>query len=293
MRHIFVVNPTSGGGRAKGIYEKIKEFAEEENLDYEIYISKGHLDAYNFVKNYEDKGHIFHAIGGDGTVNEIASGLIDKTNYLSVIPGGSGNDFYKTIKRSPSLKFKSDICRINDRYFINVANIGFDADICNNSFKMKKMKIPRTQIYNMAILYTFFRFHPRTLDITIDDKKIKQKTLMMTLCNGRIYGGGFKIALDASIDDGLMDIYVVDKVSKPGIIKEMLKLVKGRLHKSKKVTKYKAKKVLVKYKKPIYASFDGEMMKGDTFEFEVLKQKVNIYNDRDFVSKLLDYIKQK
>lgn len=289
MKHVFIVNPISGAGSALKEAKKIDRFAKKENLDYEVYYTKCQRDAYNFVKNYKGKKIIFHSLGGDGTVNEVASGVMGTDNYLSIIPNGSGNDFYRTIRKTALIEFKCDICKINDRYFINVASVGLDADVAKNSYLMKDFKIPRKQIYNLAIFYTLLNYRSRTLEIEIDGKLLKQKTLMVALCNGRLYGGGIRIATDASIDDGLMDVLIIEKSNIFGVISGLIKLIRGKVHTYKKLKKYKAKKVVIKYKKPIYSSYDGEMMESNKFEFEVLDKKVNIYNDRDFIRRFLEF----
>ena len=140
MKHVFIVNPVSGAGSALKEAKKIDRFAKTENLDYEVYYTKCQRDAYNFVKNYKGKKIIFHSLGGDGTVNEVASGVMGTDNYLSIIPNGSGNDFYRTIRKTALIEFKCDICRINDRYFINVASVGLDAEVAKNSYLMKDLK---------------------------------------------------------------------------------------------------------------------------------------------------------
>ena len=100
-------------------------------------------------------------------------GVIDTKNMLGVIPGGSGNDFYKMLDGSYKLYQECDIGKVNSEYFINTFSIGIDADICDNLIVMRRKNIPASQIYNASLVYTFLKYKDKPLEIEINGEVIK------------------------------------------------------------------------------------------------------------------------
>ena len=99
-------------------------------------------------------------------MNEVLNGIVGSKNLFGILPAGSGNDFHRVLMAMDEISPTIDIGKINDRYFINIACIGIDADVANNVSIMKKTKIPPSQIYNISILYTFFKYKYKYLNLT-------------------------------------------------------------------------------------------------------------------------------
>lgn len=288
MKHIFIVNPISGQGRAFRMIDNIHRVCQEEKLDYEVIFTRKPHDATDIVKNYKKGDNVIYSVGGDGTLNEVVNGIVGTKNKLAIIPGGSGNDFYSSLKDIDEKEFKVDIGKVNDRYFINVVSVGIDAEIGDNALLMKKKRIPRTQIYNASIVYTFFKFKFKNIEFKLNNTKMKGQYTMVTIMNGREYGGGYKIAPTADIRDGLFDIYFIDKISKaiiPGLI---LKLKKSTHEESPHVHKRLSNKISFKSEKPIICGVDGETLYGTKFYIKLLKNKITIYQDKSLIKKILE-----
>jgi len=132
MKRIFVVNPNAGKGQTIKIIKTIIQICDSENVNYEVYFTKYRGDATQFVKNRakQESCNIIYSVGGDGTLNEVINGIVDSNALLSIIPAGTGNDFYKCIDKDTK---KIDLGIVNDRYFINIASIGADANVANNA----------------------------------------------------------------------------------------------------------------------------------------------------------------
>ena len=97
------------------------------------------------------------SVGGDGNLNEIINGVVKKHMTVGVIPAGSGNDFYRTLSALGKGEHRCDLGIINDKYFINIACIGLDADIANNISVIRQKKwIPVGQRYTCSIIYSYF-----------------------------------------------------------------------------------------------------------------------------------------
>lgn len=287
MKHVFIINPISGQGRAFKMVDNIHRVCTEEKLDYEVIFTRNAGDATKIVKKLKGE-NIVYSVGGDGTLNEVVNGIVGTKNKLAVIPGGSGNDFYTSLKDIEETEFKIDIGKVNDRYFINVVSVGIDAEIGDNALLMKKKKIPRTQIYNASIVYTFFKFKFKDIEFKLNNTKMKGQYTIVTICNGRVYGGGYKIAPNADIRDGLFDIYFVDKISKAVIPGLILKLKKGTHEESPHVHKRLADKITFKSSKTMICGADGETLYGKKFDIKMLKEKVTMYQDKKIIKKILE-----
>jgi len=287
MKRIFIVNPNSGRGKSLKIVENIKNVCDDENLDYEIYLTNTPGDATRIAKKFRFSSNIIYSVGGDGTLNEVVNGIVGSKNMLGIIPCGSGNDFYKTLEKIDDPMPLVDIGRVNKKYFINIVSIGIDAEVANNVSMMKKIKLPPSQIYNASIIYTFFKYRFKNIDVEIDSEKVNGKCTILTVCNGQIYGGGYKIAPAALLNDGYFDVYFVDKIRKPFIPYVISLLKKGTHEKHKNVHKSKATRIKFKCRYDLICNVDGEIIVDNKFDIKLIKGALLISNDKEFVKRIL------
>lgn len=287
MKHIFIVNPISGKGKTLKAVDRIKKVCEEENLDYEIYFTEYPKDATKIARKYRFTKNIIYSVGGDGTLNEVLNGIVGTKNLLGVIPAGSGNDFYKTLSKIDEEYPVIDIGKVNDRYFINIISIGIDAEVANNVSLMKKRKVPTNQIYNASLIYTFFKYKYKDIELLIDEKEQKKgKCTILTICNGQVYGGGYKIAPSAKLTDGYFDVYYVEKVNKPQLPSLINMLKQGIHEKHNKVHKSQATKIKFKCDKELVCNIDGEIMTAKKFNVKIIPNAITIYNNKELIKKL-------
>lgn len=287
MKHIFIVNPISGKGKTLKAVDRIKKVCEEENLDYEIYFTEYPKDATKIARKYRFTKNIIYSVGGDGTLNEVLNGIVGTKNLLGVIPAGSGNDFYKTLSKIDEEYPVIDIGKVNDRYFINIISIGIDAEVANNVSLMKKRKVPTNQIYNASLIYTFFKYKYKDIELSIDEKEQKKgKCTILTICNGQVYGGGYKIAPSAKLTDGYFDVYYVEKVNKPQPPSLINMLKQGIHEKHNKVHKSQATKIKFKCDKELVCNIDGEIMTAKKFNVKIIPNAITIYNNKELIKKL-------
>lgn len=287
MKHIFIVNPISGKGKTLKAVDRIKKVCEEENLDYEIYFTEYPKDATKIARKYRFTKNIIYSVGGDGTLNEVLNGIVGTKNLLGVIPAGSGNDFYKTLSKIDEEYPVIDIGKVNDRYFINIISIGIDAEVANNVSLMKKRKVPTNQIYNASLIYTFFKYKYKDIELSIDEKEQKKgKCTILTICNGQVYGGGYKIAPSAKLTDGYFDVYYVEKVNKPHLPSLINMLKQGIHEKHNKVHKSQATKIKFKCDKELVCNIDGEIMTAKKFNVKIIPNAITIYNNKELIKKL-------
>ena len=287
MKYIFIINPNAGKGRALEAARTIKKVCEEEKYDYKIHFTTKPNDATKIAKKYRFSKNIIYSVGGDGTLNEVVNGIIGSKNMLGVLPCGSGNDFYRTLEKIDDEAPLIDIGKVNNKYFINVASIGIDAEIGNNASVMKKLKLPKSQIYNASIVYTFFKYKFKDIDFQIDNKVGKEKFTILTVCNGKMYGGGFFIAPEASLTDGFFDVYLVKKISKTVIPLLIGMLKKGTHGSHKAVSKLKANRIKFKCDQELVCGYDGETLIDKKFDIKLLEKKLLIYNNKKLVNRFM------
>ena len=270
MKHIFIVNPTSAQGKAKSMIPAIEQCCKEAKLDYQIVITKKPKEAISIARFFgKNQDHVLYSVGGDGTLLEVVNGLVGGNGYLSVIPAGSGNDFYRMMKQEERPIHKIDVGKINDTYFLNSASIGLDAEVANNITKMKQLSIPSSLVYKASILYSYFHYHPITITHDIENQLQKQDVTIFTVCNGKFYGGGFPIAPHAEVDDGMFDVYLADALTKVQIPRLLYKLTKGTHETSSKVHKYQSDHISIQTKDLVVCNVDGEIIRGNSFHFQL------------------------
>ena len=225
MKYIFIVNPKAGKGRSKSVLPKIEEECKKKNRSYEIRYISEEKSGYDIAMEYKNEENVIYVVGGDGTLSVTLPAIVGTKNKLGIIPAGSGNDTYRTIKTMEDGEFLIDIGKINDRYFINVACTGIDAEVGNNMEKFRGTIVPRSQLYNVSIVYTFVTFKCKNIKIKTSIKNIEDKYTILSICNGSYYGGGFKIAPKSRLTDGLLDIYYAEKMPKLKMVPLILKLI--------------------------------------------------------------------
>lgn len=287
MKHVFIVNPVSGRGKALKVSLGIKKICEEEKLDYEIHYTNGPKDATKIAKKVKGSKNIIYSVGGDGTLNEVLNGVIGTKNMLAVIPAGSGNDFYRTLSKMDDEMPLIDVGKVNGKYFLNVVSIGIDAEVAKNAEVMKKLKVPTSQIYNASIVYTFFKYKFKDIEFSVDNTRSKNKCTVLTICNGKMYGGGYKIAPEALLSDGYFDVYIVDKISKPTLPFLLGKLKKGTHESLKEVHKSKATKIKFKCDYDLVCNVDGEIIIDRKFNIKILPKSLLIYNNKKLINRFM------
>lgn len=287
MKYIFIVNEGAGRGKCKKIVPNIEKACKNRSIDFEIrYISK-EKSGYDIAKEYKDEENVIYIVGGDGTIGIALPGIVGTKNKLGIIPSGSGNDTYKTTRNMQKGETQIDIGKINDRYFINVACSGIDAEVANNIDKLRNTIIPTNQLYNASLIYTFITFKHQKMKMKTKIKNIEDEYTILSICNGSYYGGGFKIAPKSRLTDGLLDIYYAEKMSKLKMIPLILKLKNGKHEGRRKVHKFRTNHIELEFQNSVTFNVDGEKLTGKKFVVDVLSKAISIFNDNDFVEEIL------
>lgn len=218
----FIINPISGHGRQNVLENIIPEFLDLQKYDYLISHTSGPGHAIELSKTSANSGKcdIVVAVGGDGSINEVARGLVDTNVPLGIIPTGSGNGLANYLgipfnfKRAVSIINSCcvqaiDTATINDKLFISIAGVGFDALVAKKFAKVKRRGF---WSYLNIVVREYPRYKPAEYIIDINGKTIKTEALLISFANSDQFGFNATISPSASINDGLIDVCIFKKV---------------------------------------------------------------------------------
>lgn len=287
MKYIFIVNPESAKGNAMKIIGNIEKVCKQEHIEYEVCYTLAQGDATRLAQSYKDEENIIYAVGGDGTLSEVLNGVVGTKNKIGIIPAGSGNDFYRTVKELGKTEIESDVGVVNGKYFLNIACVGIDVEVANNVPLMKKKNIKVKNLYTASILYTFTHFKFKQIHFKSQEKDEKGNFTILSICNGRYYGGGYNISPKASLEDNYFDVYYINKLRLPSIINLLLKLKKGKLEQDKRTNHFKTNNITVTSEEPIRFNVDGETIENTKFEIKIIPKAIKIYHNVELESKFL------
>jgi YegS/Rv2252/BmrU family lipid kinase len=263
----FIINPKSGTVSKKHIPDQVKEILDLNKYEPIFLFTQeaGHATqlAHNCVADNIKK---VIAVGGDGTVNEVAQSLIKTDTALGIIPCGSGNGLarhlglpLKTEEAISLLNHSSvseiDYGTINDRPFFCTCGVGFDAHIGNKFAQSKKRGF---YTYVKETISSFFSYSPQKYKLKIDGEKSKHQAFMITVANSGQYGNDAYISPSADIRDGLLDVCILAPFPKVKAVGLGIRLFKKTIDKSPYVDVIKCKKVNIKRKHKGEVHLDGE-----------------------------------
>ncbi len=267
---LFIVNPVSGRGNGRRLADFIIRRISRVGASVEpvVVFTSGKKDISRVVAGGLNQGiRKFVAVGGDGTVNEVASALVHTDGIMGIIPNGSGNGLARHLKipRKVSSALKiilgGRVCNIDyglldKQAFFCVSGVGFDARI-GDVYSADKSR--GFSSYARAIVREYFKYKPQKYRLLIDGKqKIRVRALLITFANASQYGNNAFIAPGADVSDGLLDVCILRPFSifsSPGIV---CALFGKRLDRSSLLQTIKCREVEVRQQNPGSAHYDGE-----------------------------------
>lgn len=313
MKYAFIVNPESGQGKQrKFLKPKINKLIEDNpDKDIKIYYTRGEKDATLLAdiiaKEADDKVLVF-ACGGDGTLQEVVNGLYGHENaVLGVVPVGSGNDFVRTLggdmkagekyldlqaQLDASIK-KIDLIKLTwteerkkkTAYVDNGINIGFDGNTCILAHDYKKLPgVSGTGSYILALAKNLIEKKGGDIKIIADGKEyFNGPMLLATVANGAYCGGGFKSCPNADLSDGLLELLVVNDLSRTRFLQLVPKYKSGELlnildedDSIYKYTQVKKVEITPKGAKTMQFVADGETFETGKLTIEVIHDALNV-----------------
>lgn len=264
---LFIINPISGVGR-QNIVEKLLPVKLDHSLfDYEIAYTQYSHHAVHLAKEASERGvDIVVSVGGDGSANDVAQSLINTKTIMGIIPVGSGNGLAHHLKIPRKISKAIEIINrsktklmdtglMNDKLFINIAGLGFDALVAEK-FSLGKRR--GFWPYFRLVFFEFFNFKGHNYTINFDGKSIQQKALLISFANSSQFGYNVTIAPNASVVDGLLDLCIIHKMSAFKAAMIVHKLFMKDIDTSRNVDVYKVKEATILCEELVSSQIDGD-----------------------------------
>ncbi|MBE5784643.1 MAG: diacylglycerol kinase family lipid kinase [Clostridiales bacterium] len=277
----FIVNPVSGGGRGKSAFLEAEKLMKEKGVPYEAVYSEWPGHAVTLAKEAAERGEsCIVAVGGDGTVNEVASAVCGRGIRMGVLPFGTGNDLARVAPFPMDVGAAVDTLiagytrpmdagMANDRFFLNVAGFGFDADVLQNTTRFKgrfRGMIP----YLLGIAATLSRLRHMKLTFTHDGKTESRTGVLVSVGNGQYFGGGMRALPTADLYDGLFDVIVINDLALPRLVSLLPRFIKGKHMDHPAVEHIRTAEFTVTCEEPSTLNLDGELGGSTPVTFRIL-----------------------
>lgn len=290
LSYLFIINPKSGIKLNKFVERKISQKFSKTDRNFVIEYTRYRFHAKEIVMKYIKRGfENIVCVGGDGTIREIACVVVGKKNInLGIIPCGSGNglarnlfielDIDKSIDVVLNNKIRSIDCGIvNGDVFLSTCGTGFDAIVAHKFNKTIHMRglVP----YFLYGCLSYFKHKPKKIEIIVDNQSYFFKPMIATVSNGMQYGGGAIISPDSVIDDGFLELVLIEN---PGFIKTITnihKLFNGKITKVDFVKYFKSKTFRIILPKNSIYHLDGEdfITSDGILNISVISKALNVF----------------
>lgn len=283
---IFILNPISGTTNKAGIPKLIEDAIDKEQFNYTICPTEYAGHASEIATEAKKRGvDIVVAVGGDGTVNEVARAIVHSNTALGIIPCGSGNGLARHLLLPMNIKKAIriiNLCEIHDldygiingHPFFCTCGMGFDAFV-SMKFAESGKRGPITYVEN--VLLEGLKYKPETYEIRDKDGVAQHKAFLISCANASQYGNNAYIAPQASMSDGLLDVIIMepfDVLDAPQISIEMFNKT---LDKNSKIKTFKSKKLHIHRSKPGVIHYDGDpVMSGEDIDIELQEKGIKI-----------------
>ncbi|MDR1370746.1 MAG: diacylglycerol kinase family lipid kinase [Dysgonamonadaceae bacterium] len=282
----FIINPISGVGPKDKIPKLVKELFTSDKFKVDIVFTEYAGHARELTKKAVSESiDCIVAVGGDGTVNEIAGNMVHTSSVLGIIPAGSGNGLARDLripldtKRAMEVIQKGavtqiDYCKANKHFFFCTCGVGFDALV---SERFSGGKHRGSLSYMKSIISEYTKFRPDEYEIVLDDEVIKDKAFLITCANASQYGYNAYIAPQANISDGKVDVVIISSVHPVEAGPMAIQLFTKKIDKNNRLTCRSSQKVIIKRQKSGLMHIDGTPVKmGRKITIRVINAGLNV-----------------
>jgi len=285
---LFIVNPASDGGRTLERWQEVIPKLEKAHFEYDVTLTTGSGCATRIAKEaiVSNQYDILISVGGDGTANEVINGMMSCSHEslsvpsFTIFPSGTGSDTVRTLGIPKDLDGFIKVVEVNDfkkidvglatftttagitqtRYFLNACDVGIGATVAHTVNAMNKDKKSGKAKYFRSIMEQVFKFKAFDADYVASEKTYPlDKTVIIAICNGMFFGGGVKISPVSKMDDGMLELFATNNVSKPRLLEIVSKVYSGAHIGHPKVKFQRDEAFEIKLKKPQLLETDGEV----------------------------------
>ena len=273
MRPLFIVNEHAGKGKTKRRWSKIQRYLQNAGIEHEVCFTSRPQDATEIAKQ-SSSGNYSHviAVGGDGTIHEVVNGLAGQPTVFGMIPTGTGNDLARMfdLPNDPVRAVERvlhgtqrtiDLLDLNGTYVSNIVGLGFDAAVAKDTNTANWKKRAGALGYVLSVVKMMFAFQPFRLQVELDGKTmVFEGCWLVAIGNSKYYGGGMQICPDAKMDDGLLDVCIVNNLTRLQLLRFFPTVFSGKHIRLPQVTYMQGKSVRVQTDRPIPMHGNGEIL---------------------------------
>jgi diacylglycerol kinase (ATP) len=267
IKVVFIVNPASGTGQKTSLEKVIEKHLDLAKYRYEIKFVRGPGHAYLLAQEAIAEGaRMVVVAGGDGSVSLVAKALTGTSIIMGIIPTGSGNGLARHlgIAVNPVIAveilnrgsvMQMDTATLNNEFFVSIAGVRFDALVAS-TFATRSRRGFRS--YFSIILSEYLHYKPRNYRIILDGHEINCRAFFISMANAGQFGYNTVIAPDARVDDGLLDVCIVDKPPLFSVPYVAFMFLTGRIGRLSLVKYYKAREIKVMQSESSPVNIDGD-----------------------------------
>ena len=291
MKHLFIINPAAGSKDQTSAYrEKIEKSCK--GLEYAIEVSGAPGQCAEIARRAAETGEEvrIYSCGGDGTMNEIVSGVAGYPNVaVTMFSGGSGNDFARVFSQPEAFRdldrlldaeeVTFDLIRCNEDYSLNICSVGFDARIGTDVAHYKRLPLlSGFRAYAASAVINTIRRVKEHYVVEIDGERFDEEFTLICACNGRYYGGGFNPVPEADPADGKIDVLLVKGVSRLQVAKLISIYKKGLYARLPRwVRHFRTDRVQIFCDGPTPLNLDGELRVAESADIRVAEEKIRFF----------------
>jgi len=296
----LIVNPEAANGAVGKNWPRIRDFLQAEGAKFDAVLTEEPGHATQLARQALDDGYrTIVAVGGDGTVNEVLNGLVEKGSVdpevaLGLIPCGTGSDFPRVLdiprdymeacrqllRLEPRLV---DLGRITclregrevERYFINAAGLGFDGEVADLVNRFPKV-LGGTITYLACLLIGLVAYRNKNVELSFDGQPVRGRVNSVIVCNGRYFGGGMFIAPGAAFDDGLFYVVILGNLNKLEVVMNVPRVYKGTHLTHPKVSHFSAKEIHIEAQERMFLQAEGELIGEAPATFQVIPRALRV-----------------
>ena len=296
MKHLFILNPAAGKhDRTSELAVKIRAICAAHGLDYAIRVSKQPGDCTALTREAASSGEPcrVYACGGDGTLNEVVCGAAGASNLaVTHYPCGSGNDFIKNFTEPDAFRALErlldpeeallDLIQVGEDSCLSICSIGIDARIGTSIETYKRLPlVSGSGAYTLSTVVNLAKGIHRHYVVELNGETFDDRFTLICVCNGRFYGGGYEPIPEARPDDGMLEVLLVNKVSRLQVAELIGKYKAGRYAEfPAQFRRFSTRRVVVHCDREEVVNLDGEARHGKDVEIRLSDKKLRFFYPR-------------
>jgi len=274
---LAIVNPAAGRARGTRLARTLAAEFELAGMIVEVAVSPGPGEAARLAAAAVDEGYpTVIAVGGDGTANEVANGMIGSGGALALYPTGAGNDLARSLgyPRGSSRRHLArwlateavtrtiDVGEVNGRVFLNATGVGIDGHVAER-IRASARVVGQRWSYLVGSLVSIATYRPQPMEISIDGQRSIGRFLTVVASNGIYFGGGMRPAPRARLDDGWLDVTVAGDIGRAGTVMALARLYYGHHENGTTIVGRRAREVEIDLEHEVPMQVDGEALRTD------------------------------